>query len=181
MLGEVFEISAGGDVSKDKISYTRTKNFNIPILSNGINEKAIYGYTTEPKIKKPSITISARGTIGWANYIDEPFFPIVRLLVLTPKIDMNLKFAYYFFKKIENNYKFSKSGIPQLTIPMIQDIKIPIPPIEKQREIVEILDKFETLTNDISEGLPREIELRQKQYEYYRDLLLDFEDMEIGA
>ncbi len=53
-------------------------------------------------------------------------------------------------------------------------IKIPIPPIEKQKEIVSILDKFDTLTNSISEGLPKEIELREKQYEYYRDILLSF-------
>lgn len=51
---------------------------------------------------------------------------------------------------------------------------IPIPPLSKQKQIVEILDKFDTLTNSIAEGLPREIELRQKQYEYYRNLLLDF-------
>ena len=51
---------------------------------------------------------------------------------------------------------------------------IPIPPLSKQKQIVEILDKFDTLANSIAEGLPREIELRQKQYEYYRNLLLDF-------
>ncbi|HMZ94541.1 MAG TPA: restriction endonuclease subunit S, partial [Chitinophagales bacterium] len=52
--------------------------------------------------------------------------------------------------------------------------KIPIPPLSEQERIVEILDKFDALTNSISEGLPREIELRQKQYEYYRNRLLDF-------
>ena len=53
-------------------------------------------------------------------------------------------------------------------------IKIPIPPLETQKEIVDILDKFNTITNDISEGLPKEIEQRQKQYEYYREKLLSF-------
>lgn len=60
-------------------------------------------------------------------------------------------------------------------------IQIPIPcpdnpkkSLAIQAEIVRILDKFDTLTNSISEGLPREIDLRQKQYEYYRDLLLNF-------
>lgn len=51
---------------------------------------------------------------------------------------------------------------------------IPIPPLAVQERIVEILDKFDTLVNSISEGLPREIELRRKQYEYYRDALLSF-------
>jgi type I restriction enzyme S subunit len=53
-------------------------------------------------------------------------------------------------------------------------IQIPIPPLAAQARIVAILDKFDALTHSISEGLPREIELRQKQYEYYRNLLLDF-------
>ena len=57
---------------------------------------------------------------------------------------------------------------------MILNYQIPIPPLEIQAQIVAILDKFDTLTHSISEGLPREIELRQKQYEYYRELLLDF-------
>ena len=53
-------------------------------------------------------------------------------------------------------------------------IKIPLPPLSVQREIVEILDKFDTLCNSISEGLPKEMELRRKQYEYYRNQLLTF-------
>ena len=53
-------------------------------------------------------------------------------------------------------------------------IIIPLPPLSEQRRIVEILDRFDTLTNSISEGLPREIALRRKQYEYYRDALLRF-------
>jgi len=57
---------------------------------------------------------------------------------------------------------------------IIKSFKIPVPPLEEQTRIVAILDKFDTLTNSIREGLPREIELRQKQYEYYRDLLLSF-------
>ena len=53
-------------------------------------------------------------------------------------------------------------------------LEIPVPSVEEQKRIVAILDKFDALTNSITEGLPREIELRQKQYEHYRDLLLSF-------
>ena len=56
----------------------------------------------------------------------------------------------------------------------ILDYVIPLPPLSEQRRIVDILDRFDTLTNSISEGLPREITLRRKQYEYYRDALLRF-------
>ena len=173
-LGEVFNIFAGGDVPKDAFSEVETEEFCIPILSNGIGSKALYGWTNVAKINQPSLTISARGTIGWASFQNKPFFPIVRLLVLTPKIELNLKYAYYFMKSIESNYKVPESGIPQLTKPMIKDISIPIPPLPEQEKIVAILDKFDTLTNSISEGLPHEVALRRKQYEYYREQLLAF-------
>jgi type I restriction enzyme S subunit len=107
---------------------------------------------------------------------------------LTPKTKVYLKYAYYFMKTIENEYKVPEAGIPQLTKPMLKDIKIPLPcpedpeeSLAEQARIVAILDKFDALTNSLTEGLPREIELRQKQYEYYRDLLLSFnkpEDVE---
>jgi type I restriction enzyme S subunit len=72
------------------------------------------------------------------------------------------------------------------TMPLINKsdfskIVVPVPSLEEQARIVAILDKFDTLTNSISEGLPREIELRQKQYEYYRDLLLSFPKQEEEA
>ena len=57
--------------------------------------------------------------------------------------------------------------------------KIVVPPLEEQKRIVAILDKFDKLCNDISEGLPAEIELRQKQYEYYRDKLLTFKELKV--
>ena len=56
-------------------------------------------------------------------------------------------------------------------------VKVPYPPIEEQKRIVDILDRFEALCNDISNGLPAEIDARQKQYEYYRDKLLSFKQL----
>ena len=187
-LDDVFDIVAGGDAPKDALSEFETEEFSIPVLSNGIGNKSLYGWTDRAKIEKPSLTISARGTIGWTSYRSRPFFPIVRLLVLTPKIKLNLKYAYYFMKTIENNYKIPEAGIPQLTKPMLKDIKIPFPcpgnPEEsynEQARIAATLDKFDVLTNSITEGLPREIELRQKQYEYYRDLLFSFPKPETAS
>ncbi|EDD2563065.1 restriction endonuclease subunit S [Klebsiella pneumoniae] len=181
-LGDIFDVFAGGDVPKDSLSDIRTDEYPIPILSNGIGGKSLYGWTNQAKITLPSLTISARGTIGWTSYRDEPFFPIVRLLVLTPKVELNLKYSYYFMKMIENDYKVPATGIPQLTKPMIKDIKIPIPcpdnpekSLAIQAEIVQILDKFTALTAELT----AELTARKKQYNYYRDRLLSFEEGEV--
>lgn len=60
-------------------------------------------------------------------------------------------------------------------------IKIPVPPIEEQERIVAVLDRFDTLCNDMTSGLPAEIKVRQKQYEYYRDKLLTFKEVRQDA
>ncbi|HDX6671670.1 TPA: restriction endonuclease subunit S, partial [Escherichia coli] len=75
---------------------------------------------------------------------------------------------------IQNKLSGEGGALQQLTIKNIKNIQIPVPSITVQSNIVSFLDKFDSLTNSISEGLPREIELRQKQYEYYRDLLFSF-------
>ncbi|QDK70986.1 restriction endonuclease subunit S [Lactococcus protaetiae] len=67
-----------------------------------------------------------------------------------------------------------QTGIPSLTKPMVEKVKIAIPPLNLQSKIVEILDKFQALTEDVSGLLPEEIALRQKQYAYYREQLLTF-------
>lgn len=64
---------------------------------------------------------------------------------------------------------------------LILETMIPVPPLEVQQRIVTILDRFDTLCNDISDGLPAEIEARQKQYEYYRDKLLTFKELKKEA
>ena len=71
-------------------------------------------------------------------------------------------------------FKIPQTGIPQLTIPMVKTYSIPIPPLDVQQKIVSILDRFDTLCNDLTQGLPAEIAARKKQYEYYRDKLLTF-------
>lgn len=173
-LEEICEIISGGDVPKLNISQKKEDIYNIPIISNGIGERSIYGWTNIEKINRPSVTISARGTIGWVNLILEPFYPIVRLLVLTPKTQVNITYIYYLMKNKENFYILPETGIPQLTKPMIKNIMLLIPPLHVQQHVVNVLDKFDTLANDIKEGLPKEIEHRQKQYEYWREQLLSF-------
>ena len=66
------------------------------------------------------------------------------------------------------------AGVPHVRAKDFESYRIPVPPLEEQARIVAILDKFDALTNSISEGLPHEIALRQKQYEYYRNFLFSF-------
>jgi type I restriction enzyme S subunit len=95
------------------------------------------------------------------------------------KSNLESKYVAYFTRTKQFHDKIkrhiSSGKISAINAKGLSKVIIPIPPLEKQKQIVAILDKFDTLTNSISEGLPREIELRQKQYEYYRDILLNFE------
>lgn len=65
-------------------------------------------------------------------------------------------------------------SVPNISQKALSDILIPIPPLAEQNRIVAILDRFDTLTNDLTSGLPAEMEKRRQQYEYYRDKLLAF-------
>ncbi len=73
-------------------------------------------------------------------------------------------------------YVNSGMGNPKLMSNVMERVSINLPSKEEQKRIVSTLDRFETLCNDITEGLPAEIEARQKQYEYYRDRLLSFKE-----
>lgn len=87
---------------------------------------------------------------------------------------VNPTYAYYQLLKQDFNSMAKSASHPFVSYDALNKVSVPIPSPAEQARIVAILDKFDTLTNSISEGLPREIELRQKQYEYYRDLLLSF-------
>ena len=84
------------------------------------------------------------------------------------------RFIEFYLNKIDLTPYISGAAQPKLNKKNLNSIKIPIPSIPKQQRIVSILDKFETLTNSITEGLPLAIEQSQKRYEYYRELLLNF-------
>lgn len=173
-LGEVCKISAGGDAPKDSMSKQKTEKYSVPIISNGIGENALYGYTDAPKVEEPAVTVAARGTIGYAEYRDYPFYPIIRLLTAIPKDStvVNTKYLYYCLQG--KQYSVPMGGIPQLTAPELKKVEIPIPSLDVQNRIVQVLDNFDAICTDLNIGLPAEIEARQKQYEYYRDKLLTF-------
>ena len=138
------EIFAGGDVPKNALSYVKTEEYCVPIFSNGEKDNGLYGYTNHARVNEPSITVSARGTIGYTSKRCEPFFPVVRLITLTPKDDViDLDYLFY----ATQNYKFEGSGtsIPQLTVPMLKKYAFPLPKPEEQKAIAKLFQKLDCL------------------------------------
>lgn len=133
-LGEECEITAGGDIPKEKISKEKTEIYKVPIISNGIGNNAIYGYTDSPKITQAAITISARGTIGYAEYREYPYYPIVRLLSVFPKDSTSLNTKYLAYILSIQKYDVTNAGIPQLTVPMIGSVIFHIPPSPAEQD-----------------------------------------------
>lgn len=143
------ELFAGGDVPKDRFSKLKTSKFFIPIFSNGEKNKGLYGFTDKPRVTKPSITISARGTIGYSEVRYEPFYPAIRLIVATPKTEL-IELDY--FKYAIKICKFINSGtsIPQLTIPHIKNYIIKFPQSkEKQKILLKKMINFDLNINQI--------------------------------
>ena len=179
-LGEVCELSAGGDVPKDDFSETQTDEYQIPIYANGEKNEGLYGYTTTAKIVKPSSTVSARGTIGFSVKRLKPFVPIVRLIVVTP-IDLeklSLDFLGYALSKID--FKHSGSSIPQLTVPMIRDYEIPVPPLPEQQRIVTILDKVFSVIERSRNNAEQNLKNAKELFESVLQLIMDNGKLKIG-
>ena len=173
-VGEICEVSAGGDVPKEHFSKEKSEQYKVPVISNGCGINAFYGYTDAARVDKPAVTVAARGTIGYAEYRDYPYFPIIRLITLIPRDDKQLNAKYLYYSLEGRHYKVPTSGIPQLTVLVMKKEKVAIPSLDVQNRIVNVLDNFEKICSDLNIGLPAEIEARQKQYEYYRDKLLTF-------
>ena len=123
-IGEIATIKAGGDCPII-FSKTRTQECNIPIFSNGTEDRGLYGFTNKANIEGHSITVAARGTIGYCERRLMPFMPIIRLLAITPKEDG----AYIYLHQVIRGIKFKKNGSvqQQLTVPEISFIEIPYP------------------------------------------------------
>lgn len=93
-----------------------------------------------------------------------------------------MRFLFHVLKKQQAKLHSMKrgSGVPHINSKMLaNNVAIPVPLLEEQQHVISILDRFDKLTNDLSSGLPAEIEARRKQYEYYRDRLLSFDELAV--
>lgn len=174
-MGELCDVFTGGEAPADCIKGSLPEGNNIyPIWANGTE---VYGYTSSYKIDKDSACISSIGANTGAIFFHKAFFtPIIRLKVVVPVTDELLpRFLYYALTMAKFGRK--NGSVPNINSSDVKAIQIPVPPISEQQRIIETLDKFDSLVNDISSGLPAEIETRRKQYEHYRDKLLSFKEL----
>ncbi|MEG2117885.1 MAG: restriction endonuclease subunit S, partial [Clostridia bacterium] len=166
-LSNVLKIKNGKD-------YKQFNEGNIPVYGSG----GIMAYIDTFVLDKPSVLIPRKGSIDKLYYIDTPFWTVDTIFYT--EIYTNLvipKFVFYYLKKEHLEQYNNAGGVPSLTQTILNRITFPVPPLAEQQRIVDILDRFDTLCNDISNGLPAEIKARQQQYEYYRDKLLTFKNI----
>ena len=161
-LGEVVKIMNGKD-------YKSHQEGNIPVYGTG----GILTYIDTAFDDGPTVLLPRKGSIDKVYYVDSPFWTVDTIYWTKFSRDSLVcpKFLYYFMTTINLSKMNTGTGaIPSLTQTVLSRIEIPVPPLEVQRKIVEVLDNFSELTAELT----AELEARKKQYEYYRDNLLNF-------
>lgn len=163
-LSEVLTIRNGKD-------YKHFGEGNVPVYGSG----GIMTYIDTAVYEKPSVLIPRKGSLDKLYFVQEPFWTVDTIFYTDINVDIvEPKYIFYYLQK-EHLEKLNKAGgVPSLTQSVLNKVKLPVPPLEVQREIVRILDNFTFLTTELA----AELAARQKQYEYYRDLLLTFKPNE---
>lgn len=170
-LGEIIQMRAGQHISTSKIMERREDDYVYPCFGgNGIR-----GYVKQKSHDGEHLLIGRQGALcGNVKRMKGQFYATEHAVVVSALPGINIDWAFHMLTAMNLNQYASKSAQPGLAVGKLQELKLPVPSIKRQEYIASILDKFDMLTDSITEGLPREIELRQKQYEYYRDLLFSF-------
>ena len=165
-LGDVAVLERGKPVAKQSVG-----EGTVPVIAGG--QQPAY-YCAEPNRDGSVITVAGSGAYaGFVSYWDEPIF-VSDAFSIVGKDEINTKFLYYYLKlyqRVIYGYK-TIGGIPHVHISHVDKMSIPIPSLAVQQEIVRIFDVFVELERE----LERELELRAKQFEYYRDHLLAFHE-----
>ena len=175
-LGEVLVRTKGTKITAGKMKELHKSNAPIKIFAGG-KTFALVDFDDIPQKDinhKPSIIVKSRGIIEF-EYYDKPFSHKNEMWAYhSQNPNINIKFIYYFLKQNEPYFQKigSKMQMPQIATPDTDKFKIPIPPLSVQSQIVQILDTFTELNDQLRDELTAELSMRQKQYQYYRDLLL---------
>ena len=168
-LGSVVKVFRGEYITKKD-----TSSGDVPVILGGQGP----AYYIDKSNHKGEVVVVARSgaSAGFVSYWNQPVFITDGFGYDADENTLIPKYLYYILKNMEKQFNDMKrgAGVPHISGDALLETKIPIISLSEQERIVAILDRFDTLCNDISEGLPAEIEARQKQYEYYRDKLLNF-------
>lgn len=166
-LREVLKIKNGKD-------YKAFGEGDIPVYGSG----GIMAYVDTYVYDKPTVLIPRKGSIDKLYYVDTPFWNVDTIFYteISEKIILP-RFVYHYLLREHLEKLNTAGGVPSLTQTVLNKVKIPVPPLEVQAEIVRILDNFTELTAELQAKLEEELTARKKQYEYYRDLLLNFENV----
>ena len=175
-LGEVAKIEKGKRVTKQQLSSDK----EYPVYSGGVKPM---GYYDEYNQEADTITIVKYGTAGYVNFITEKFWANDVCYCIKPKADLDNKFLLHVLKNMQEYISsLATDAIPaHLPSPSLEAIQIPVPPLSVQQEIVRILDKFTQLEAELKIELETELDCRKRQYEYYRDKLLSFNEVVGGG
>lgn len=172
-LGELCKISVG------RKNGTAGEFGEYPYVNAGTS---MSGFVNEWSEEGDCVTTPSRGQggMGFVAYQASRFWCGPLCYVMRSKhSDVMIKYVYYYLcsRKADILGLVHEGGTPAINKSELAGLRILVPPFEEQRRIVSILDRFDKLTNDLSSGLPAEIEARHKQYEYYRDRLLSFDEL----
>lgn len=173
-LGDCISIYTGTQFNKRDMNVEG----NYPVINGGVNPS---GYIEQYNEDLDTITISQGGaSAGYVAWQNRKFWAGAHCYVVKP-IDEKLsnKYLYFFLKNQEDYLQQMQhgAGIPALNRKKVQTLQIPVPPLEVQQEIVKILDRFAVYAAE----LQAELQARQEQYEYYRNKLLIFSDINGGG
>lgn len=178
----LFEISAGGDLTKISFSKDKSTEYKFPIYSNSWEKKGLYGFSKEYQFEPECVTITARGNVGRSECRREPFNAIVRLLVLKPKQKLSCDF---FANYINNKLDFSHVGsaVNQLTAPMISERVVALPPLHEQEQMGKIFREIESKIENLQNQNKILEEIAQTMFKSWFvnfDGVTEFEDSELG-
>ena len=170
-LGDITEILRGRRLTKKEL----TDNAEYPVYHGGIEPIGYYSHHNRPANTVMIINVGASaGTVGYCN---KPFWSSDGCYCIDKSELLSDRYLYYVLSKNQLAFvsKVRHAGIPTLDSKVIANFEIPVPPIEVQSKIVEILDNFTELEAELELKLEAELEARRKQYEYYRNQLLTFD------
>lgn len=167
-IGEIIGVNRGKRLTKKDLSE------DFPYFVYHGSKDTPLGKYKDYNVHGDTVIVVNTGGIGGVKYCEDDFWCSDGSFWLGHSECMNTKFVYHYVLQFENYFISHKrvGGVPTIDKSTVEDLLIPVPPIEIQNEIVNILDKFTELTAKLT----AELTSRQKQYEYYRDQLLNFEN-----